>query len=50
MRFLLGLLSGLAAAWAALAIWRRVPSLGPIDAVDEGGWLNDDADLAGFDR
>lgn len=35
VRFLLGFLSGLAAAWAALAIWQRVSPLGPIDAADE---------------
>lgn len=35
MRFLLGFASGLAAAWAALAIWQRVPPLGPIDACDD---------------
>lgn len=35
MRFALGFLAGVAAAWAALAIWQRVPPLGPIDAVDE---------------
>lgn len=40
MKFLLGFLSGLAAAWAALAIWQRVPSLGPIDAADEDGSLD----------
>lgn len=38
MRFLLGFASGLAAAWAALAIWQRVPPLGPVDAVDEDVW------------
>lgn len=35
MRFLLGFASGVAAAWAALAIWQRVPPLGPVDAVDD---------------
>lgn len=35
MKFTLGLLSGLAAAWAGLAIWRRLPEIGPIDAVDD---------------
>lgn len=35
MRFTLGFLTGLAAAWAALAIWQRVPEFGPIDADDE---------------
>jgi len=28
----------LAAAWSALAIWQRLPAIGPIDAVDEGEW------------
>lgn len=31
MRYLLGLLTGLAAAWAALAIWRRVPPFPDIE-------------------
>jgi hypothetical protein len=35
IRFLLGFVSGLAAAWAALAIWQRVPEFGPVDAIDE---------------
>lgn len=35
MRFLLGFFAGLGAAWAALAIWQRVPPLGPIDASDD---------------
>ena len=38
MRFVLGFASGVAAAWATLAIWQRVPPLGPIDAVDEDVW------------
>jgi hypothetical protein len=38
MRFLLGFASGVAAAWAALAIWQRVPPLGPVDAADEDVW------------
>lgn len=38
MRFLLGFASGVAAAWAALAIWQRVPPLGPVDATDEDVW------------
>lgn len=38
MRFVLGFASGVAAAWAALAIWQRVPPIGPIDAVDEDVW------------
>lgn len=35
MRFVLGFASGLAAAWAALAIWQRVPPLGPVDPGDD---------------
>lgn len=34
MRFLLGLVTGLAAAWSALAIWQRVSPFGPIDDID----------------
>lgn len=34
MKFSLGFLSGLAAAWAALAIWRSIPPLGPVDVAD----------------
>lgn len=34
MRFALGFATGLATAWAALAIWQRVPELGPIDDGD----------------
>lgn len=30
-RFALGILTGLAAAWTALAIWGRIPLLGPIE-------------------
>jgi hypothetical protein len=36
MKFALGFVAGLGAAWAALAIWQRVPPLGPIDPDDEG--------------
>lgn len=35
MRFALGFAAGIAAAWGALAIWQRVPPLGPVDAVDD---------------
>lgn len=35
IHFALGFVSGLATAWAALAIWQRVPPLGPIDAIDQ---------------
>lgn len=35
MRFLLGFAAGVGAAWSALAIWQRVPPLGPIDPDDE---------------
>lgn len=38
MMFALGFVSGVATAWAALAIWQRVPPLGPIDAADEDVW------------
>lgn len=34
MRFALGFLAGVGAAWAALAIWQRVPPLGPVDDID----------------
>lgn len=34
MRFALGFAAGLATAWAALAIWQRIPPLGPIDQSD----------------
>ncbi|WQY99808.1 hypothetical protein [Microbacterium phage MO526] len=37
MRYLLGVLTGLAAAWAALAIWRRVPPFPDIDAASIEG-------------
>jgi len=36
MRFLLGFAAGIAAAWAALAIWQRVPEFPDIDAEGEG--------------
>lgn len=35
MKLLAGWLLGLGTAWAALAIWRTVPPLGPIDPADE---------------
>ncbi len=35
MRFALGVIVGVAAAWVALAIWQGIPPLGP---VDEGEW------------
>lgn len=35
MKFALGFFAGLGAAWAALAIWQRVPPLGPIDPRDD---------------
>lgn len=35
IRFLLGVATGIAAAWSALAIWQRFPPLGPIDPDDE---------------
>lgn len=35
MKFALGFAAGLTVAWAALAIWQRVPPLGPIDPGDE---------------
>jgi hypothetical protein len=35
MRFTLGFFAGLGAAWAALAIWQRVPPFGPVDPSDE---------------
>lgn len=35
MKFALGFVVGLGAAWAALAIWQGVPPLGPIDPDDE---------------
>lgn len=38
MRFAIGFLAGAGAVWAALAIWQRVPPLGPVDAVDEKLW------------
>lgn len=34
MRFALGFLAGVGAAWAALAIWQGVAPLGPIDPGD----------------
>lgn len=37
MRFLAGVAVGLAAAWAALAIWQRVPEFPEIDP-DIGEW------------
>ncbi|QSM01213.1 hypothetical protein QDA08_gp18 [Microbacterium phage NoodlelyBoi] len=35
MRFLAGWITGLATAWAALAIWRRVPPFPDIEPEDE---------------
>lgn len=37
MRFAAGFIAGLAAAWAALALWQRVPAFPDVDA--EGGWV-----------
>lgn len=34
MKYLIGFLVGLGAAWAALAIWQRVPAFPDIDADD----------------
>jgi len=52
MRFVLGFLAGIAAAWAALAIWRGVPPLGPVDdGDDDGPWtLPPSIDPAAFER
>lgn len=50
MRFVLGFAAGIATCWAALAIWQRVPPLGPVDAVDEfGDATSDGARRPGFD-
>lgn len=38
MRFVLGFASGFAAAWVALAIWQRVPPIGPVDPGDDEVW------------
>src|SRR5690606_13106412 len=35
MKFALGFAFGVAAVWAALAIWQRIPPLGPIDPGDD---------------
>lgn len=32
MRFLLGVVAGVATAWAALAIWQRLPEFPDLDA------------------
>lgn len=50
MKFLLGFASGVAAAWAALAIWQRVPPLGPVDAVDEAFPPPPSIDREAFER
>lgn len=58
MKFAIGFAAGLAAAWAALAIWQRVPEFPDLDAgevpdiempegfVAAGGWcVHDDPDI-----
>lgn len=37
MRFLIGVVAGVAIAWVALAIWQRVPEFPDIDA-DPPAW------------
>jgi len=44
MRFAIGFAAGVAAAWAALAVWQRVPEFPDLDAgevpeIDEDYWL-----------
>ena len=43
MRFAIGFAAGVAAAWAALAVWRRVPAFPDLDAdevpeIDDSYW------------
>lgn len=58
MKFAIGFAAGLAAAWAALAIWQRVPEFPDLDASEvpdvevpeefaaAGGWCaHDDPDV-----
>jgi len=35
MKLLVGFVAGVAASWAALAIWQAFPPLGPIDPADD---------------
>ncbi|QDP45506.1 hypothetical protein SEA_FUZZBUSTER_22 [Microbacterium phage FuzzBuster] len=50
MKYLIGFLAGVGAAWAALAIFQRVPELGPIDAIDEAWPPPPEVDREAFER
>jgi hypothetical protein len=52
MKFTLGFIAGLGAAWAALAIWQKIPVLGEFDHIDDTDYWKPvaDADPVTFEQ